>query len=120
MNILLVDSSVQHLNRLVKALKMNSLSINVMVAMTASEAYEFLAMQSYDLIVSDINLPDESGVSLVRHVKSNYPGTKAIIYANTDKETLVFLKRQTGLKCFEKPTEFDKMIGFIFKTKAKN
>jgi len=81
--------------------------------MTVSEAYEALAAQKYDLVVTDINLPDESGMNLLNRIKTDYPACEAIIYTNADNETLEFLKERTGLECFEKPTGFHEMVNCI-------
>lgn len=113
MNILLVDSSVQHLNWLVKALKTKIFLKKIMIAMTASEAYEAIASHSYELIITDINLPDESGMNLLNHIKSEYPASEVIIYTNADNDTLSFLRDRTGVKCFEKPSEFTKVVNYV-------
>ncbi len=50
------------------------------VASTGSEAIELLADQDFDLVLTDLSLPDGvSGLDLVRHVGESRPGTPVVL-----------------------------------------
>ena len=50
------------------------------VASTGSEAVELIADGSFDLVLTDLSLPDDvSGLDLVRHVHEQCPGTPVIL-----------------------------------------
>ncbi|MCO4762861.1 MAG: response regulator [Myxococcales bacterium] len=54
------------------------------LAESASEARQLLAEQEFDLVLSDVNMPGESGLDLVRHVMDAYPSTAAVMVTGVD------------------------------------
>lgn len=46
---------------------------------SGESARELLATRSFDLLLSDIKMPGESGVELIRYVKEHYPETGRVI-----------------------------------------
>jgi CheY-like chemotaxis protein len=50
----------------------------VTTASSADEAISLLAQQSFDLLVSDIGMPDGDGYSLIRKVRTMSPGLRAL------------------------------------------
>jgi DNA-binding response OmpR family regulator len=56
-------------------------------ALSAQEALEKMAKDSYSLLISDIVMPEKNGLELLKLVKEQWPLTKVIImtaYASTD------------------------------------
>lgn len=56
-------------------------------ALSAKEALEKMAKESYSLLISDIVMPEKNGLELLKLVKEQWPLTKVIImtaYASTD------------------------------------
>ena len=49
------------------------------LAANAAQARECLKKQSFELVVSDIKMPGESGLDLIRHVLAEYPDTAALM-----------------------------------------
>ena len=47
---------------------------------TAEEAQADLAAQTPDVLVLDLELPDRSGIDLLRDVKRNYPNTGVVVF----------------------------------------
>ncbi len=114
MRVLLADSSVYHLNRMVKAVKKRKdEDLEIHVAMTASEAYELLGNLKFDVIISDSNLADESGIMLLGFVKAHIPECEIALYANIDEQTLKFYTKTLDCACFSKPADFNKVVEYI-------
>ncbi len=92
-SILIVDDEIQVRELLKIFLESNGYRCEL--AANAKEAREQLAKDSFDLVLSDIYMPGESGVDLARYVKSAYPDTAVVIVSSADdplkiKEVLDF------------------------------
>src|SRR5207247_1990565 len=48
-------------------------------AANAAEARELLQQQAFELALCDVNMPGESGLSLVRHILAKHPDTATIM-----------------------------------------
>lgn len=51
----------------------------VAVAMSGGEALEKLGKRRFDLVITDVRLPDISGLDVLRHLRRSHPGVLAII-----------------------------------------
>lgn len=51
----------------------------VAVAMSGREALEKLGKRRFDLVITDVRLPDISGLDVLRHLRRSHPGVLAII-----------------------------------------
>lgn len=72
MNILLVDDQPSVLSSLKSGINWNSISIhNVYTALNASEAKEIILSYTIDILLTDIEMPQESGLSLLRWCRQN-------------------------------------------------
>jgi cyclic di-GMP phosphodiesterase len=58
------------------------------VAENAFEARRLLSTRRFELIVCDLQMPGESGLDVVSHVRRAYPGTAAIMVTGVDDEQL--------------------------------
>jgi len=59
-------------------------------ARSSQEAKELLKKYEYDLVITDINMPDESGIELIKHIKKEYPDTYVVVLsAHYDTDTLI-------------------------------
>lgn len=76
-NILVVDDETQIRDLLDIYLKRQGFT--VATAATSGETLEKLARQSLDLVVLDISLGGEDGLSLLARIKASYPGIKVIM-----------------------------------------
>ena len=56
----------------------------VSTAADAAEARSLIAWQKFDLLLCDINMPGESGLSLARHIAAEYPETATVMVTGED------------------------------------
>ncbi len=89
MKIFLTDDHEMLLAGLTKILSAEDGIEIVGTATTAQATYNQLAAASPDLLISDYNLPDDDGLTLVRKVKRDYPELAIIILSMHDEEHLV-------------------------------
>lgn len=61
------------------ALVLGREGLSLDVAACAREAYAFLDRSHYDLVLTDIKLPDESGFQVLRAAKRSDPDTKVVL-----------------------------------------
>jgi DNA-binding response OmpR family regulator len=83
--ILVVDDEMGICENVRKILAKNN--YDVTQALSAGEALEMMAEESYSLLISDIVMPGKNGLELLKLVKEQWPLTKVIImtaYASTD------------------------------------
>ena len=83
--ILVVDDEKKICLNVEKILAKNNYDVSY--ALSASEALEKMARESYSLLISDIIMPGMNGLEFVKLVKNQWPLTKIILftaYASTD------------------------------------
>lgn len=62
-----------------------------------ADAREKLAQHTYDLVISDINMPGEDGFSLIGHIRKQYPRTKTAMITAYKVEDYVRNAKKTGV-----------------------
>lgn len=62
-----------------------------------ADAKEKLARQTYDLVITDINMPGEDGFSLINHIGRHYPATKTAMITAYKVEDYVRNAKKTGV-----------------------
>ena len=77
MRILLVEDEVQLVEALLKGLKKDGYAIDA--ALTGRDASELLAINQYDLVILDINLPDDSGLNILKNLRTTDNEVRVII-----------------------------------------
>jgi putative two-component system response regulator len=63
---------------------------------SAEEAYARLGEHEYALMLTDVNMPGESGLNLVRHVLAEYPETAAVMVTGADDSDLARAALEVG------------------------
>src|SRR5690349_12141688 len=58
-------------------------------ATNATSCLAFLEMQTPDVILMDINLPDKSGIDLCKEVKTNYPSIHVIALSSFNQQSFI-------------------------------
>jgi putative nucleotidyltransferase with HDIG domain len=76
-------------------------------AANAEEAYQHLEAQEFELVLSDIVMPGESGLELIRNVLSGHPETAAVMVTGQDDPVIAEVALEIGVydyitKPFEK------------------
>lgn len=80
----------------------------VLQAGSYAQAVERLEKQPVEVLLCDIEMPDESGLELIAWVNGHYPDTECIILSCHDE--FDFARRAVQLKCMDyilKPVRFD-------------
>lgn len=80
MRILLIDDELVALNNLKKRVDWLAYGFTeILTAQDADQARQILADGHIDLVLSDIEMPGESGLALVESINKDYPDTESII-----------------------------------------
>lgn len=89
MKIFLTDDHAILLGGLVKILSAEETFEVVGTAGSVGETLDELTRKSPDLLITDYNLPDDDGLTLVRRVKQKYPKMKIIVLSMHDEGHLI-------------------------------
>jgi DNA-binding response OmpR family regulator/flavodoxin len=112
--IIVVDDEQSICSNVEKILRKND--YEVVHAMSADDALEKMAMESFSLLISDIVMPKKNGLELLKLVKKQWPLTKAVMmtaYASTD--TAVKAIRMGALDYISKPFTPDELRSTVEK-----
>ena len=89
MKLYLTDDHTILLGGLIKILSVEDDFEIVGSAGTVSKTLEDLTRLTVDLLITDYNLPDDDGLTLVRRVKQKYPAMKIIVLSMHDEAHLI-------------------------------
>lgn len=76
--VLIVDDEDALRSGLVKAFKLKG--FNVLDASNAADAYKIVTTTHVDMVISDICMPEEDGVSLLEKIRVDYPEIPVVIF----------------------------------------
>lgn len=86
-------------------------------ANSAAQARNRLKHSTYDFIISDFNMPGESGLDLFRYVSCRYPGVPFILMTGCYDSRLKHEALKMGVwKYLEKPFQFSELVKMISKS----
>jgi CheY-like chemotaxis protein len=112
--ILLVDDSILIIERITEILKDLETLASISRVQRYSEALAFLQQQRPDIVLLDINLPDISGIELLRYLKKTDPGIVVIMFSNQANEYYKDLCKKVGADFFiDKSKGYDQLPGII-------
>lgn len=102
--LLIVDD--EHLVRDMLAELFECDSTQVLTASNAREAIRLLSEHHFDVVISDIVMPEGDGIELLLEMKRSAHGAPLIaISAPTNQLYLQAIKRLGAVQCFEKPLD---------------
>jgi CheY-like chemotaxis protein len=112
-NILIVEDNTDSRNLLHFCL--TSKGFNAVTANNGAEGLNMVQAEKPDLIITDLTMPNGSGVEMIRQIRSN-PETANIpivIYTAQVLESAEKAIQAGASKAFYKPTDLDEMIQYI-------
>lgn len=87
---------------------------SIAIADNYSEAVQELDASQPDVILLDIQLPDNNGIALLRRIKENHPSVKVIVLTNKSGENYRTLCEQIGSDHFiDKSKDFENITSII-------
>lgn len=116
MNIIIVDDEEQIRDSLSILLKKQGHKVDI--AETGNEAVLLCEINEYDLLITDIIMPDMDGVELIIQIKKDYPEMNIIVMSGGGNfgGTENYLQIAKGLgvnKIFNKPVRMDALFEAI-------
>ncbi len=116
--ILLVEDEDLSRDSLVRLLKMTG--FNVRGAANGKLALSFLSHEQFDIIITDLFLPDINGIDILKQVKELSPFTEVIlITGHASAETAVKAMKEGAFDYVTKPLSFDELSITISKALEK-
>lgn len=120
--ILIVDDELMILYSLQHILQN---SYDVTLAQGGKKAIDYInkSKTKFDLIISDVSMPDVNGVNLYLYIQKHHPGLEKRVIFMTGGPTSVYLDDffvNTKAVCLVKPFEFDALRKIINECIEKN
>jgi len=83
-------------------------------AANGREATDLVAQQSFDVVLSDLGLPDIPGDVLIRELRSRSGGTVRVLVVTGYGEPFLSRARQAGADVvFTKPVEWSRILEYL-------
>lgn len=121
MNILLVDDQQSVVNGLIENLNFKKIGIEkVFSALSAKQARKIMKKQQIDILLCDIEMPEENGLSLNQWVVDNYPSMVRILL--TSHAEFSYAQQSIKLGCFDyiiQPAPYDEIEECLKKAALK-
>jgi PAS domain S-box-containing protein len=109
LDLLFVDDN-ENIREMAKEL-FSQLFKSIKLASNGKEAQEILKNNTFDVVITDINMPDIDGFELTKHIKQNYPETIVIfLSAFFDTDTLLTAIDLDVEGFLLKPFDLDKFL----------
>jgi DNA-binding NarL/FixJ family response regulator len=112
--VLVVEDSLLIIERIIRLLSEADNIKMVIHAANYAESLKMINEISADIILLDLNLPDKSGLELLKEIKSNQPQVKVIVLTNHASDNYREICTYMGADYFfDKSSDFDKLPGTI-------
>ena len=111
---LIIDDDVSTLELM--KFQMSDAGFDVITADRGKKGLEYIEEQDFDIILTDLQLPDVGGMEMVRQAKQISPDTEIIMitgYGSTEKT--IEATKAGAFYFVEKPVEFDELLILIEK-----
>ena len=94
--------------------QLNSQGFDVATAESGSKGLELIRQQDFDVVLTDLNLPDINGIEMVRRSREIRPSTEVIVVTGDDStERAVEAIRERAFDYIVKPVDFDKLFTVV-------
>lgn len=122
-----VDATRELLRGLIQAIiaaRNYKFNLNIIHARNAEQTRKMLEKNKIHLAFLDIELPDQSGLELLRLIKTDYPDCKAVMVSGNTSKQNVLAAVQVGIlgfisKPFNQSRVEEAIINFVKKAKLK-
>ena len=112
--ILVVDDEKTFLDSLVSALEAADDQFYVMSARNGRKAVDMLESESFDLVITDLKMPEMDGFELLAFMNSHYPSTPAIVMsAFGSPETMSKIRAFSPLSFLNKPFKLEELLKVV-------
>ena len=113
-NILVVDDNQPFLSLIKKIFDKHSEKYNLITSNNGISAIEMIKNQSFSVVITDLQMPNMDGYSLLEKIKKNYPDIPVIVITAFDKPKTNLVVKKTGASAyFTKPLVIDDLISCI-------
>jgi two-component system chemotaxis response regulator CheY len=119
MKILLVDD-FSTLRKSITAL-LNRAGYNKIIECSSGiNAIDELKNNVFDIVITDIRMPDVNGIELTKHIRIMYPNTQVLVMTEKKQKNLIILAAHAGANGYiEKPFMKKELIEKIHKTQKR-
>ena len=94
--------------------QLNSQGFDVATAASGSKGLELIREHDFDVVLTDLNLPDINGIEMVRRSREIRPNTEVIVVTGDDStERAVEAIRERAFDYIVKPVDFDKLFTVV-------
>jgi DNA-binding NarL/FixJ family response regulator len=106
--ILIVEDTSAITDRIIEMLKEAHQELQFCTASCYREGVSMLKQHDVDIALLDINLPDKSGIELLKYITPNFPHVAVIMISNSSSETYRnYCKNEGAFHFIDKSTEFE-------------
>jgi DNA-binding NtrC family response regulator len=96
---------------------------NVGMAASGRKAFELLANERFDLVLTDIIMPELDGIEAIRRIRDEYPDLRVIAMSGggqIDKADFLHMAEVLGAdRVIEKPVRSDRLLELVSTTLAE-
>ena len=107
--LLIIEDNAVIRNKLVEEIKKQTSIKSLHISTSLNEAFTLLKSKDFSLIILDLNLPDGSGLELLKILKEKKSNIKVLVFSTNTHFKTVCLK-YGAFAFFDKAHDFDNLI----------